>query len=301
MQWSELTGLLAAELQRPLKFEQALVIGGGINSSFRLRCDQEDFFIKLNAPNRLAMFEQEASMLQQLSSAVPGLGGNEDELRLPKVYLTGMLGSNAFIAMEWIHLIELDDGSAIRLGEAVARLHDITSSEFGWSEDGYIGLSRQFNSQQADWSQFWREQRLGFQAKMARRNGLPAGIESRLGLLQESLPALLDGYQPAASLLHGDLWSGNCAADSTGVPVIFDPACYYGDGESDLAMAELFGGFPPSFFDAYWQVRPQSDGYPVRRGLYQLYHLLNHFNLFGGDYANRTGDMIESLLAETGH
>ncbi|MBL4622428.1 MAG: fructosamine kinase family protein [Immundisolibacteraceae bacterium] len=297
MEWSELTGLLAKQLQRSLSFEQALVIGGGINSSFKLCCGQADFFVKLNAPNRLAMFEQEAAMLERLSNVVAGSG----LVRLPASHLTGVVGSNAFIVLEWLDLVELDEKSASPLGQGLASLHQETGSSFGWHEDGYIGLSRQRNDVNDNWSRFWQDQRLGFQAKMARRNGLPAGIESRLGLVLESIPALFEGYQPSASLLHGDLWIGNCAMDTGGVPVIFDPACYYGDAESDLAMAELFGGFPSAFYQGYRQVRPQVNGYAVRRGLYQLYHLLNHFNLFGGDYANRAGDMIEELLAETGH
>ena len=297
LEWSELTSQLAAELQRPLKFEQAVVVGGGINFSYQLCCDQATFFIKLNAPNRLAMFEQEAQMLRHLSSSM----ADQQLIRLPVSYLTGLIGSNAFIALEWLELAELEVGSAKSLGEGLAGLHSVTAAEFGWPEDGYIGLSRQLNNQQSDWQLFWRDQRLGFQAKMARRNGLPAGIESRLTLLMDSVTSLLGGAEPVASLLHGDFWIGNCAMDSAGQPVIFDPACYFGDAETDLAMAELFGGFPASFYDAYWQSRPQVAGYAVRRGVYQLYHLLNHFNLFGGDYANRAGDMIESLLAETGH
>ena len=297
MEWSELTSLLAKQLHRPLSFEQALVVGGGINSSFKLCCDQGAFFVKLNAPNRRLMFEQEAAMLQRLA----GVMAESSLVRLPACYLTGVVGSNAFIVLEWLELTELEEHSASQLGQGLARLHDETNASFGWSDDGYIGLSRQLNSEGDNWSTFWQDQRLGFQAKVARRNGLPAGIEARLGVLLESIPALFDGYQPPVSLLHGDFWIGNCAMDSQGVPVIFDPACYYGDGESDLAMAELFGGFPAAFYDSYWQVRPQLAGYGVRKGLYQLYHLLNHFNLFGSDYANRAGDMIEKLLAESGH
>jgi len=106
--------------------------------------------------------------------------------------------------------------------------------------------------------------------------------------------------QPSPSLLHGDLWCGNHAHDREGHPLLFDPAVYYGDREADIAMTELFGGFHRAFYDAYHTAWPLPAGYPVRRALYNLYHLLNHFNLFGGTYAGQCGRCIEGLLAETG-
>jgi fructosamine-3-kinase len=109
-----------------------------------------------------------------------------------------------------------------------------------------------------------------------------------------------DGYTPAPSLLHGDLWSGNYAAVAGGEPVIFDPAVYYGDREADLAMTELFGRFPDSFYDSYAEVLPPDPGYRVRRTLYNLYHVLNHLNLFGSGYARQAERMIDSLLSELG-
>ena len=144
-------------------------------------------------------------MLQRLANVM----AESSLIRLPVCYLTGVIGSNAFIVLEWLELTELEEHSAAQLGQGLARLHDETNVSFGWPDDGYIGLSRQLNGADDNWSKFWQDQRLGFQAKMARRNGLPAGIEARLGLLLEAMPALFDGYQPPASLLHGDLWIGN--------------------------------------------------------------------------------------------
>ncbi len=113
----------------------------------------------------------------------------------------------------------------------------------------------------------------------------------------EKLPVFFKGYRPPPSLLHGDLWSGNAAMISGGEPVIYDPALYYGDRESDLAMTELFGGFPPSFYDAYRAEYPLDPGYETRKPLYNLYHVLNHLNLFGGGYGAQAERMIEQLLA----
>ena len=149
------------------------------------------------------------------------------------------------------------------------------------------------------WVQFWRERRLGYQLQLARANG----HGGRFQVLGEKLLAKLDSFfseaNQAASLLHGDLWSGNYSFDSEGQPVLFDPAVYYGDRETDIAMTELFGGFPAAFYAAYRESYPIDPGYDVRKNLYNLYHILNHLNLFGGGYRSQAEQMMGSLLAET--
>jgi fructosamine-3-kinase len=153
------------------------------------------------------------------------------------------------------------------LARMLAKVHATTSDRFGWATDNWIGLAPQQNGWSEDWASFFFETRLGPQAR-------------RAGLQLPDLRKLLEGHRPKASLLHGDLWSGNAGFTPHG-PVIFDPAVYYGDREADLAMTELFGGFPPAFYEAYG---PLPDGYRVRKHLYNLYHLLNHLNLFGSGY-----------------
>ncbi len=113
-----------------------------------------------------------------------------------------------------------------------------------------------------------------------------------------NLAVLFVGYQPQPSLLHGDLWGGNAAVDTQGNPVIFDPACYFGDREADLAMTELFGGFGRDFYAAYQDFLPLDQGYATRKTLYNLYHILNHLHLFGGGYLSQSERMLERLLAE---
>jgi len=294
MQWNEIVTNLADELGGRLRFSEAVAVSGGdINAAYELRCGLQKFFVKLNSPDKLPMFEQEAQMLKQLEQS--GL------LRVPRPLVTGVTGSHAYIAMEFLSLQSVAEQSAARLGEGLAQLHQITAEQYRWSAAGWLGLSRQLNEQSTNWCEFWRSQRLGFQQRLAVRNGLPPHIAARLELLTDSLEALLGNYQPAAALLHGDLWHANCGVDEAGRPAIFDPACYYGDPEADLALTELFGGFPESFYEAYWQVHPRMVEYEVRSQLYQLYHVLNHFNLFGGLYGNRAGTMIELLLAHIGH
>ena len=157
----------------------------------------------------------------------------------------------------------------------LARLHRHTSDRFGWASDNWIGLAPQENGWCGSWSDFWLEKRMKPQLRRAEGNGLHFG---KLDFLK-----ILDDHQPAPSLLHGDLWSGNVGFTREG-PVIFDPAVYYGDREADLAMTELFGGFPREFYAAYDGAFRLDPGYANRKHLYNLYHLLNHLNLFGAGY-----------------
>jgi fructosamine-3-kinase len=187
-------------------------------------------------------------------------------VRVPRILDHG----ESFIALEHLELQRQGDWAA--LGRLVAALHRAQGQRFGWHRDNYIGATPQYNAWCDDWSEFWRERRLRPQLERA-------GI----GLDALEVCALLDGHRPAASLLHGDLWIGNAGFITEG-PVIFDPAVYYGDRETDLAMTELFGGFAPEFYAAYRADYPLDGGYETRKHLYNLYHLLNHLNLFGGGY-----------------
>jgi len=150
-----------------------------------------------------------------------------------------------------------------------------------------------------DWIAFYRAWRLRPQFELARHNAAPRGLLRQGERLLERLEAFFPGYHPMPSLLHGDLWGGNHGY-ADGVPVLFDPAVYYGDREVDLAMTELFGGYPADFYAAYREAWPLDPGYRVRKPLYNLYHVLNHFNLFGGGYAAQAEAMVRRLLAEAG-
>ncbi len=172
-------------------------------------------------------------------------------------------------------------------------------SQFGFSQDNFIGTTPQPNAWANDWITFWREQRLGFQLQLAEQNGYGGKLQTLGEKLLGALPLFFTGYTPQPSLLHGDLWGGNHAFLADGTPVVFDPAPYYGDRECDIAMTELFGGYPTDFYAAYRAAYPLDVGYATRRDLYNLYHILNHANLFGGGYAKQAEQMMQSLLAES--
>jgi fructosamine-3-kinase len=194
----------------------------------------------------------------------------------------------AFIEMEKLELGGREDWPA--MGRMLAALHRKTAERFGWASDNWIGLAPQTNGWSEDWIAFWRERRLAPQLERA-------GLASKAAPLLERLERFFPGYRPVPSLLHGDLWRGNAGFTPEG-PVIFDPAVYYGDREADLAMTELFGGFPRAFYAAYEDAWPLDSGYTRRKRLYNLYHLLNHLNLFGASYLGQVHAVLRGLAAQ---
>jgi len=218
-------------------------------------------------------------------------------IRVPRVLGQGADEADAWLELEWFDLHPADAASDARMGEALARLHAVTGATFGLERDNAIGATPQPNGPSGDWIAFWRERRLGFQLDLAAANGHGGRLQERGRRLQESLPAFFGGYRPQPSLLHGDLWGGNRAMLADGTPVVFDPAVYYGDREADLAMTRLFGGFGPRFYAAYDHAWPPDAGADARRDLYNLYHVVNHLNLFGGGYRAQAEVMIDRLLS----
>jgi fructosamine-3-kinase len=233
------------------------------------------------------MLEAEADGLAELARA--------GELRVPRVDGVGDDGGRAFLLVEWLELRGGERRSAERLGAGLAALHRHTAEAHGWHRDNTIGATPQPNARDTDWWRFWAERRLGFQLELAAANGLAAQTLERGARLIERLPGSFGDHRPPASLLHGDLWGGNWGTLPSGEPVIFDPAVYYGDRETDLAMTRLFGGFPPAFYAAYARAWPLPPGADRRLALYQLYHVLNHYNLFGGGYAGQAERLLREL------
>lgn len=235
----------------------------------------------------------------RLEAEVDGLGriAATGTVRVPQVLGQGANETHAWIELEWFDLHPADAASDTRMGEALARLHAATAASFGLERDNAIGATPQPNAPSDDWVAFWRERRLGFQFELAAANGYGGRLQDQGRRLLESLPALFGGYRPLPSLLHGDLWGGNHAMLADGTPVVYDPAVYYGDREVDIAMTRLFGGFGPRFYAAYDEAWPPQAGRAARQDLYNLYHVLNHLNLFGGGYRAQAEAMIERLLA----
>jgi len=267
---------------------QGSVGGGCINQAMRVGWGAQTYFVKLNTANQVDMFAAEAQGLQELAGS--------HTLRVPQPVCCGEDGQSAWLVMEHLELGGRRD--PVALGSGLATMHRVTRDRFGWVRDNTIGSTPQVNTLTDDWIDFWREHRLQFQLALAARHGHGGRLQSQGEKLLDEFPRLFAGYSPPASLLHGDLWSGNHAYTHNGEPVIFDPAVYYGDREADLAMTELFGGFGSEFYAAYEDHYPLDADYRVRKTLYNLYHILNHLNLFGGGYLSQAQGMIDSLLSE---
>ncbi len=270
------------------------ISGGSINRAYRIDDEsgreRRSYFLKLNQANRLNMFEAEAEALLALASS--------GAIRVPQPLCSGQADDQAWLVTEYINFGRKRVDSTQLLGRQIAALHACESDGFGWKRDNTIGATAQLNSRSHDWIDFYREQRLGFQFQLASRNGFSGSLQQKGEQLMTHLDLFFSNYQPKASLLHGDLWSGNRAFDELGEPVVFDPALYYGDREADIAMTELFGGFGSEFYESYNDAWPLDEGYVIRKDLYNLYHILNHVNLFGASYAAQAESMLDRLLAE---
>lgn len=283
----QLAAWLSEKTHSPFHIENATAVQGGcIHKTYVVEGGGQSFFVKINAASKHDVFESEADGLDALTMA--------GAIRAPRPLGCGQIGDQSFLAMERLRFGSSDTGGWAKMGQQLAALHRCTGEAFGWARDNYIGASPQANRRSDDWVEFFREQRLRPQFAMARSQGFQLANEARL---LDALPTLLDGHRPEPSLLHGDLWSGNAGFLEDGQPVVFDPASYFGDRETDLAFSEFFGGFPADFYEAYKAAWPLPAGYAQRKELYNLYHVLNHANLFGGGYARQAQQMIDGLLA----
>lgn len=289
--WESVVTGIRAETGNPLEQWKTRSLGGGcINAAHSLTDSATGtaHFVKVNDAALVDMFAAEAEALAEILAT--------KTIRVPAPVCSGTACGQAFLVLEFIEMSgprTAETESA--MGRRLAALHRVTSPDgrFGWRRDNTIGSTPQHNSWSKDWPSFFAEHRLGFQLDLAARNGRSF---SRAEALLDSVPSFFESYSPTPSLLHGDLWGGNAAVDSEGNPVIFDPATYYGDRETDLAFTEMFGGFGPLFYESYRESFPVDPGYGRRAELYNLYHVLNHFNLFGGAYASQAERIMARLL-----
>ena len=264
------------------------VNGGDICDAYKIESGSQTYFLKTHKASMYNMLRCEAVNLSTIAAT--------NTIKTPQVISHGETKSYSFLLLEYLDLVH--SGSHAELGIKLAKLHQHSASYFGWEEYNWIGASSQPNEKYEDWISFWREMRLSHQVDLAKANHAPRSlVKSCNRLLSDYYPIFTD-YSPKPSLLHGDLWSGNFAFIADGDPVIYDPASYYGDHEADLAMTELFGGFSQDFYSAYNEHFPIDAGYRVRKDFYNLYHVLNHFNLFGGGYANQAERLCEKVLSE---
>ncbi len=285
--YREIAERISAETSAPFEIDRIAHQGGGcINDTVRLDgADGSSWFIKSNTQADLKVFEAEFDGLKGIAETAT--------VRVPKPLCLGEAQGQAWFAMEFVELAGAKAGSQEQLGRQLASLHKITQPHFGWHHNNTIGSTPQNNPQSDDWIEFWRDYRLGFQLRLAEKNG---GVFQGAEELCDGLEELFSEYDPQPSLLHGDLWSGNVSFTKNGEPVIYDPASYFGDREAEFGIINMFGGFTDEFYRGYHDVWPLDDAFKSRLPLYELYHTLNHFNIFGSSYGANCQRLIDQLL-----
>ena len=290
--WQHISKHISQTLNEPFQIQQKVSVGGGsINSSYHVSgTDGREFFIKLNSASLETMFQVEFDSLNELSQA---LSLKTSAMNIPQPICFGSIDSKSYLVLEYLAMTS--SGDSKKMGQALAQMHRITVRQYGWYQNNIIGSTPQSNQTHNDWVTFWRKARMLPQFEMLYNKGYKKYLQPLADNLLHNLDSLLADHTPEASLLHGDLWSGNYAFTKQGQPVIFDPALYYGDRETDLAMTELFGGFNQDFYHSYNDSWPLDKGYQKRKTLYNLYHILNHANLFGTSYLNQAMSMMARL------
>lgn len=271
--------------------DSVVSVGGGcIANACRVETEGVPLFLKYGEEEVARTFPGEAAGLAALHEA-------DSPIVVPPVLEVAPSDEErpGFLVMEWVNSGRKGRRFWTRFGEGLAQLHRHTVKEYGFDRDNFIGQLPQHNKWMDNWPAFFRTQRLEPQVQMARERGRwqtewNRGLEG----LYRRLPELLPGA-PEASILHGDLWKGNYMVTATGDPALIDPATYYGHREADLAMTELFGGFQDRFYEAYRGTWAMEDGYETRRDVYNLYHLINHLNLFGAGYASSVERILRSF------
>ncbi|NMG06639.1 fructosamine kinase family protein [Brasilonema sp. UFV-L1] len=286
--WTEIDANITQVTGEKFQSSQRRSVGGGcINQGYSVCDAQRTYFVKFNQASQIAMFEAEALGLQQMYQTAT--------IRVPKPICWGTAADSSYLVLEWLEMGSSNTKSWEDMGRKLAAMHKATSNQgFGSNINNTIGSTPQVNTWTADWAEFYAKHRLGYQFQLGRRRRGDFPQEKKL---LEAIPELFATHKPQPSLVHGDLWGGNAGCTVSGEPVIFDPATYYGDREVDIAMTELFGGFSPAFYRGYNEVWRLDEGYEQRKTLYNLYHILNHFNLFGGGYLSQANRMISQILA----
>ncbi len=285
----EICELLEPVFGQEVKVQSSSPTGGGcINQTSVLQLNNgERVFLKYNSHPAPDFFAAESKGLKLLAQA-------ENGPRIPKPLALQNSQRPSFLILEYIEESSPGSDFPVRFARSLAELHRVTHDNFGLDHDNYIGSTPQKNTHETNGTHFFRNHRLRYQQELARKSGkLPSATDKNLSKLCDRLENYFDisGEKPA--LLHGDLWSGNYFPDRDHIPCIFDPAVYFGLREADLAMTELFGRLPQRFYDAYHEAFPLNSGYEERKNLYNLYHLLNHLNLFGGSYLGSVEQVLK--------
>ncbi|MBE1274488.1 fructosamine kinase family protein [Enterovibrio baiacu] len=283
--WHSLSVQLSLTLGQQFEVDEKTPIDGGdINECYAISSGNIRFFVKVNSRENLAIYEAEAEGLRHLA--------NSGVVSVPQVIYIGVIKEKAVLVLDYIPMKPLNEESAYLLGREMANLHQWGEQlEYGFDIDNFIGTTEQRNNWHRKWANFFADHRIGLQLKLAEERGMSFGdVET----IVESIKERLTGHQPKPSLLHGDLWTGNASMSING-PIVYDPACYWGDREVDIAATHLFSGFPERFYEGYDEVWPLDPEFESRKDIYNLYHMLNHCLLFGGHYLEETEALITKL------
>lgn len=258
--------------------------GGDSHGTFKISGENKRFLVKTNKKIYLSNFEAEAEGLAHLSQS--------ELIRTPKVICAGVVSDHSFLVLEYISMTEGTHTDWYKAGQALAEMHkNFSQKMYGWQSDNFIGLTPQANQWTKKWSHFYAEQRIGLMLQLLYEKGIQlVNIDKAV----EVIKTLFAGHNPKASMLHGDLWQGNLGFNHHQL-VLFDPAFYFGDRETDMAMTELFGRFPDNFYQGYADIWPLDHEYQYRKPIYQLYHILNHALLFGGHYLDSAKLTLKNL------
>ncbi|MGR5247616.1 fructosamine kinase family protein [Vibrio aestuarianus] len=286
--WQRLTQQLSDTLMFQFDLvEKTKISGGDINDCYMISDGEQRYFVKTNTRDFLPKFEIEGENLRTLRET--------STVSLPELVMIGTSKNHAFIVLNYLPTKPLDDANnSYQFGVQLAKLHQWgEQKEYGFDSDNYIGTTLQPNQWHKKWHRFFAEQRIGWQLQLLREKGIElVNISEFLDVIQTRLA----NHNPRPSLLHGELWHGNVANSVTG-PICYDPACYWGDRECDIAMTQLFEGFQPEFYQGYESILPLSLDYEERKAIYNLYHILNHYNQFGGHYLAEAENLIKEILS----
>lgn len=267
--------------------EKTRISGGDISDCYMISDGEQRYFVKVNTREFLPKFEIEAENIRIMRES--------NTVFVPELIAVGKSKTHAFIILNYLPTKPLDDAeNSYKFGQQLARLHQWgEQKEYGFDVDNYIGATLQPNPWTKKWNHFFAEQRIGWQLQLMKEKGIDlVDIDEFTQVIRDRLA----NHHPSPSLLHGDLWHGNVSLSVFG-PICYDPACYWGDHECDIAMTELFEGFQPEFYQGYESILPLDLGYSERKEIYNLYHLLNHYNQFGGHYLEQAQKSINTILS----
>ncbi|MEA1064900.1 fructosamine kinase family protein [Erwinia sp. HR93] len=284
--WQTIHNLLCEQFGDGQITQRVALPGGEIHAAWKITFAGRPIFIKSDDREMLSCFTEEADQLALLARSA--------SVCVPGVLGTGSARDASFLLLDYFPPRPLDAPNAFLFGQQLAQLHQWSEQpQFGLDFDNHIATVPQPNGWQRRWAAFFAEQRIGWQLELAAEKGLTYGD---IDAIVEEIQQRLSGHQPQPSLLHGDLWSGNCALGPKG-PFIFDPACYWGDRECDLAMLPLHEALSSQIYNGYQTVSPLPAGYLSRQSIYRLYTLLNRATLFGGDHLLIAQQTLDKVLS----